>query len=508
MKSLNKFFNSTQFVITMSVLINLAVFLLLTIFVGVYAYSILGLACLLVFWVLTMFTKNQPHLRFTIALFMFMLPLTATVVYSYLNIKRGKNSQRKLWNDVQFAFKENLPKKAEVYENLEKNAVEQAKLSRYIESSTKMPVYSNSKIEYFAKSEPFIESLLNDLKKAQKYILINLFKIADGEVWDDIFAVLKERRLNGVEIKLIYDDHGCVKTFKDRNIFEKMQNHGIETVCFNPLKGIGAFTHYRNKKNIFIIDGNISYCSSLGVNDDVVLDAKISKMCAVKITGEAIKSVFAQFYSDWKIFSKSNLDWKRYTQDIESSNEKTGVIVQPFISTPFSTEFVSKNIYSCVIANANKSVIISTPYLLLDFSIMKEIIRAVRSGVEVKILIAGKGERTKKYKFALSRHFFGKLIQEGVKIYSYATDNLFNRCIVSDSRTVIVGGGAFDSRKMSVHFENGTLVHGEEFANQVKQDIEATMEVSHLLTIKDMRQRRISEKVTARMLNSFSQFYL
>ena len=509
MKSLNKFFNSTQFVLTMSVIINLALFLVLSIFVGMYAYVAFGMVCALSFWFVTFFTPNQPHMRFTMALFMAILPLTACVIYSYLNVKRGKASQRKLWKDIQFEMSENLPKNKDVYESLEKKSLEQVKLSKFIQAATKMPVYSNSQISYYSKSEPYNADLIKDLKEAKRSILMDLFKVADSEIWDEVFAILKDRRLNGVNIKLIYDDHGCVKSFKDRNLFEKMRNHGIETVCFNPLKGIGAFTHYRNKKNIFIIDEKVAYCSALGINDDLVLDTKISKMCAVKLTGEAIKSVFAEFYSDWRLFSKEEITWKNFNKEItQETKAKPDTYIQPFISTPFSNEFVSKNIYSCVIANANKSIIISTPYLLLDDEIRAEVIRAVRSGVEVKILIAGKGERTKKYKFALSRHFFGKLIQEGVKIYSYATDNLFNRCIVSDSRTVIIGGGAFDSRKMSVHFENGTLVHSEEFANQVKQDIEATMEVSHLLTIKDMRQRRLSEKITARTLNSFSQFYL
>ena len=103
---------------------------------------------------------------------------------------------------------------------------------------------------------------------------------------------------------------------------------------------------------------------------------------------------------------------------------------------------------------------------------------------------------------------FIRLINEGIKIYSYATDNLFNRCIVADAKTAIIGGGAFDSRKTSIHFEHGTLIHSEELAKQVKDDIEATMEVSHLLTIKDMRQRRISEKSLSKLLNIFSPFYL
>ena len=85
---------------------------------------------------------------------------------------------------------------------------------------------------------------------------------------------------------------------------------------------------------------------------------------------------------------------------------------------------------------------------------------------------------------------------------------MFNRSIIADSQTAIIGGGAFDSRKMSVHFENGVLIHNEDIAKQIKDDIEQTMEVSHLLTIKDMRQRRIREKILGKILNWFSPLYL
>ena len=509
MKNFSRFFNSTQFVVTLSVLFNVGIFLVLSFYVGIYAYLLLCLACLIVFCFFTMFSKNQPTVKFMIALFMAILPLTATVIYTTINNKRGSKTYRKEWQNVKFKMSEKLIQDDNVFSTMDLSSVEQVKLSKYVYATTHMPIYSNSNVTYFPKSDKFLKELLEDLQSAKKFILISLFKVANSEIWDEVFQILKERRLNGVEVKLIYDDFGCIKTFKDKSIFEKLKNHGIETLCFNKIKGVGNFKHYRNKKNIIIVDNSCAYCSALGINDDVLLDAKISKTCAIKITGEAIKSVFAEFYSDWCLFSKEKIDWDNFSsKEISNIKTKKPIYIQPFISTPFSQDLVNKSIYSCLIANANKSIIISTPYLLLDDELKNELIRSVRSGVDVKILVAGKGERTKKCKFALSRYEFIKLISEGIKIYSYATDNLFNRCIVADSKTVIIGGGAFDSRKTSIHFEHGTLIHSEDIAKQVRDDVEATMEVSHLLTIKDMRQRRLSEKSLARLLNVFSPFYL
>ena len=215
MKNLNRFFNSIQFAITLSVLINIAVFVVLTMFVGLYVYMLLCVSCLILFCFFTMFSKNQPSVKFMIALFMAILPLTATVIYSVINIKRGNNSHRKEWKDVKFNMSEKLIQNEAVFNCMEKGSVEQVKLSKYVYATTHMPVYANSSVTYFSKSDKFIEELLADLRTAQKFILISLFKVASSDIWDDFFAILKEKRLSGVEVKLVYDDFGCIKNFKD-----------------------------------------------------------------------------------------------------------------------------------------------------------------------------------------------------------------------------------------------------------------------------------------------------
>ncbi len=508
MKRLYGFFNSIHFIMTMALIINIAVFVAIAIFLDVYVYSLICAGSVIIFLLLTMLSKNSPAVKLMIVLFMAILPLPATVIYIFLNVKRGSSLLRKNWHNIKYTLGEKLIQNQDVLADMEKGAVNQVKLSKFVLATTNMPVYENSGLTYYPKADVYNKDLIEDLNGAKKSVLISLFKIASSDIWDEVFGILKTKRLDGLDIKIVYDDYGCVGTFKDKHIFEKMKNHGIETLSFNKLKGVGTFSRYRNKKNIFIIDGKIAYCSTLGINDDVLLDAKISKMCSVKIVGDAVKSVFSEFYSDWSLFSKEELNWEKYESEIIDVKNKKTTFIQPFVSTPFSIDLINKSVYSCLIANANKSLVISTPYLLLDEELRNELVRSVRSGVDVKVLIAGKGERTRKFKYIISRYGFINLIKEGIKIYSYATDNLFNRSIIADSQTAIIGGGAFDSRKMSVHFENGVLIHNEDIAKQIKDDIEQTMEVSHLLTIKDMRQRRIREKILGKILNWFSPLYL
>ena len=55
-------------------------------------------------------------------------------------------------------------------------------------------------------------TLLSELEKAQKYIYLEFFIISEGEMWDKIYKILKEKAKNGVEVKIIFDDFGSIKT--------------------------------------------------------------------------------------------------------------------------------------------------------------------------------------------------------------------------------------------------------------------------------------------------------
>jgi len=54
--------------------------------------------------------------------------------------------------------------------------------------------------------------LLEDLKAAEHFIFMEYFIIEEGEFWDSILDILLEKAASGVEVKLIYDDIGCMMT--------------------------------------------------------------------------------------------------------------------------------------------------------------------------------------------------------------------------------------------------------------------------------------------------------
>ena len=97
--------------------------------------------------------------------------------------------------------------------------------------------------------------MLEELKKASKFIFLEYFIINNGIMWDSILKILEEKVSEGVEVRVIYDDAGCISTLKkDYNKF--LESKGIKCVVFNKLNPLsGVIMNNRDHRKILIVDG-------------------------------------------------------------------------------------------------------------------------------------------------------------------------------------------------------------------------------------------------------------
>ena len=70
----------------------------------------------------------------------------------------------------------------------------------YLEKYLGYPVYMNTETQYLSPGEKFLDVLLPDLEKAERYIFMESFIIQDGEMWEAILEILKRKAANGVDI--------------------------------------------------------------------------------------------------------------------------------------------------------------------------------------------------------------------------------------------------------------------------------------------------------------------
>jgi hypothetical protein len=100
-------------------------------------------------------------------------------------------------------------------------------------------LYRNTKAKYFGDGAEYFEDLIQHLKKAENYIFLEYFIVAEGRIWDRVVEVLKERAAAGVEVCLIFDDFGALTRFSDTT-FQSIQKDGIAVEVFNPVQTSAA----------------------------------------------------------------------------------------------------------------------------------------------------------------------------------------------------------------------------------------------------------------------------
>lgn len=84
--------------------------------------------------------------------------------------------------------------------------------ARYLEDFAHCPAYTNTETEYFPVGDLVFPRMLEELRKAERYIFLEYFIIQPGVFWDSVLEILEEKAAQGVEVRLIYDDMGCMFT--------------------------------------------------------------------------------------------------------------------------------------------------------------------------------------------------------------------------------------------------------------------------------------------------------
>lgn len=154
-------------------------------------------------------------------------------------------------------------------------------------------LFTNTTQQYFPLGEDMHKQLLVDLKTAEKFIFMDYFIIEEGIFWNSILDILKEKAAAGVEVRVIYDDIGCMMTLPG-NYGKILKGFGIDAVPFSKLKG-NADSEFNNRshRKITVIDGRIGYTGGVNIADEYINEKVVFghwEDVGLRLEGEAVRN--------------------------------------------------------------------------------------------------------------------------------------------------------------------------------------------------------------------------
>lgn len=373
------------------------------------------------------------------------------------------------------------------------------RLYRYIRENTGYTLYNNTKTTYYNLGEKAMAALLEELKKAEKFIFIEFFIIAPGKFWNAVLDVLQQKVAEGVEVRLIYDDMGCLFTLP-ASYHKKLNKMGIKTRIFNRIKPtFDIRMNNRTHRKIVIIYSKVAFTGGFNLADEYINEFdKFGhwKDTGMKFEGYAAWSFTIMFLRFWMLLEKEDGDYMKYLPYIPPS--ETAGYVQPLVGGPGQNQQVIENTFMQMINNATEYVYINTPYLILDNEFVTCLTIAAKSGVDVRITMPHIPD--KKMVFLMSRSFYPVLLKAGVKIYEYLPGFMHAKSLVCDDKTAFIGTCNLDYRSFYLHYECGAVLYGTESIETMKQDYLTTLDKCKQISFEEANDVTILTKMARSVL--------
>ena len=470
-------------------------------FVYFYAGSVL-LSLLITLGIIN--SKSNPAYKIAWLIPILLFPVFGGLVYLLFGSDRTGRYLRKKLQGIGTEM-DNVIGEAYRRSGAEQLPPDAANQSRYISHCAYCPPYQNTTTEYLPLGEVKFERMVEELKKAKHYIFLEYFIIQEGKMWNTILDILRQKAAEGVDVRVIYDDMGCIMILPT-GYDKTLEQMGIKCRIFNPFVPIlSSRFNTRDHRKICVIDGNVGFTGGINLADEYINAYEKHghwKDTSILLKGEAVFSLTVMFLSMWDYLdgTTGKTDYSRYYPTVWDENAKG--YVQPFADNPLDDEAVGETVYLNLINKAKRYVYITTPYLILSSEMFTALTSAAKCGVDVRIITPHVPDKW--YVHAVSRSHYQPLIEAGVKIYEYTPGFIHAKTFVVDDDYAVVGTINLDYRSLYLHFECAVWMYQTPSVAQVRDDFFKTQQISQEITLEECRSLSFPRRLGRSVLRVFA----
>ena len=454
--------------------------------------------------IVVFFERKKPESTLAWVLILFFVPYVGIVLYiifgDFFRFGVRKKERDKLLNDEEYLRQ--ISKQINYLENddnLRKN-YKWADLILMNSIDAKSLMTFDNEIETFNKASDKYDKLYEDIKNAKESIHISYYIIRKDFYGRTLLDLLVKKAKEGVEVRLIFDHIGSKITSK--RFFNPLIKAGGKVEKFFPSRiFLKLYINHRNHRKMVIIDGKIGYLGGMNIGKEYANeDKRITPWCDkhIRIEGSAVISMQIQFFLDYLFVSNEKIKWEdsnEFKKYYKLDNKKGNKMMQIVSSGPDYKESNIRNNYLKMINNARSTIIIETPYLILDESMMVALKLAASSGVKIKIIIPGVPDKKVVYYATLS--YAKELMESGIEIYKY-NGFMHSKMIIVDDDIVSVGSANMDRRSFSLNFEMNAVIYDEGYNEECIKMVNKELEDSVLYNEEKKKENiiiRIFEKI-------------
>jgi cardiolipin synthase len=366
---------------------------------------------------------------------------------------------------------------------------------RILGAVTDAEVHRATRIDVLTNGEVFYEAEIEAIRSARRNVHLEAYIFQRGKVASRFIEALTERARAGVEVKVVLDAVGSFST--GRRAFRGLTEAGGRVAFYQGFRWYNLpRLNNRTHRELLVVDGETGFLGGAGIADHWLTGKGKERRwrdSMFRVGGEAVASLQATFAENWLEASGEVLASEEYYPLCRSNGGTTALVVNSSPSAARATR--ARMLFQTLLAEARRSIWITTPYFLPDQSARAELVKAIRErGVEVRIIVPGKHSDHLLTRRS-SRRLYGPLLEAGARIYEYRPSMIHAKTMIVDGIWSVVGSTNFDSRSFGINDEVNLAAMDPEVADRIGADFARDLADSRAVSYKEWTGRSPFERV-------------
>ena len=411
-----------------------------------------------------------------------------------------------------------------IVERLKAQAGDTDILGRHVaisEAISKSPMVAGNRAVLLEDGPATYAAMQAAIRGATRSINFATYIFEADDTGKQFAALFAEKRRQGVEVNVIYDSVGSLKTPKA--FFEEMKAAGIRVVEFNPVNPLNARRGWRinnrSHRKLMIVDDRAVFIGGINIsdvysggsygsggwaggsgaprgNDKAQAAAGNWRDTHLQLEGPVAAEFQKIFLESWRKqnggpIAAENPVGSALPQGAAPASG--GQIVRAIASTPDQRRNEMYLTLLSAITYAERNIYITTAYLAPDRELKEALQAAVKRGVEVKLLLSSVSDSW--LAFNAGRAHYSDLLRAGVKIYERRGPLMHAKSVTIDGVWSSVGSTNLDWRSLLHNDEADAAILGREFALQMEAMFARDLAQSDEITAEAWARRSPAQRI-------------
>ncbi len=346
--------------------------------------------------------------------------------------------------------------------------------------------------ELLENGEEFFPAVFESIEAATRSVIIETFIIFDDEVGKPLRQVLVDAAARGVQVDVTVDGYGTADLPEE--YIESLVNAGVRLHVFDPQpRRLGFRTNLfrRLHRKIVVVDSELAFVG--GINfaaDHLIKSGPLAKQdYAVKIRGPLVADIEADTLRLLSASDQRRSFWGRLRWRRRPVQHQPGDIVAAWVTRDNDehTDDIERH-YRFVIRAAQREITIANAYFFPGYSLLRDLRRAAKRGVEVRLIL--QGEPDMPWARVAATMLYDYLLSGGVKIYEYCERPFHGKVATVDGQWATVGSSNLDPLSLALNLEGNVMIRDAAFAGCLQERLDQLVESQCRLMERGSRPRR------------------